>query len=172
MAGSVTAKLRGAFLVGVLLCFWISPVLAQRSPPSSQDPEVTPTDVKRFLDPTVLTNGLHYGFGYANQLDGSAFAHTFSFDVSPNAQHALFADIPVVRATGGGPAETGIGDIEFGYVFVPYERLERRFTTVALRFTSSMPTGDEHRGLGLGTWVLSPPVRSRDSPVIIANGSN
>jgi len=43
-------------------------------------------------------------------------------------------------------------------VFVPYEDLERRFTTVAFRVEAGIPSGDEDRGLGLGTWVVSPGV--------------
>ena len=77
---------------------------------------------------------------------------------APNSQHVFFTDLPIIRANVAKETQTGIGDISVGYGFVPYENLERRFTTIAFRVETSMPTGDENRGLGLGTWVLSPAV--------------
>ena len=71
---------------------------------------------------------------------------------------SFFTDIPIIRSHVAGETQTGFSDISVGYGFVPYENLERRFTTLAFRVETSMPTGDENRGLGLGTWVLSPAV--------------
>ena len=126
----------------------------RRQPPR----DVSPVDVKRFLDPTVLSTGLSYGFEHTAQLETSSQAHVVSLDVSPDPQHVFFSDIPVRRRSEAGGAQVGLGDVSIGYGFVPYRDLERRFTTVALRVETSIPTGDGDRGIGLGTWAVAPAV--------------
>ena len=112
--------------------------------------------MKRFLDPTILTNGVRYDLGYADLPGGSALTHAFSLDVALSPRHVFVTDVPIMRSRGAEETDAGIGDVSVEYAVVPYQNLERRFTSAVLLFEASMPTGDASRGLGLGTWVLSP----------------
>ena len=137
----MTAVARFATCSCILLGLWAQVAVAQQPAPADEDQTVTPADVKRFLDPTLLTSGIRYDFGYIDQPDGTTYGHTFSLDLALGPQHLLFADIPVMRTTTPGATEAGIGDVSFGYVFVPYQNLERRFTTVAFRVDAAIPAG-------------------------------
>ena len=125
----MTAVSRFVTCLGILLGPWVPVAIAQQLAPGDEDQTVTPADVKRFLDPTILTSGVRYDFGYTDQPEGSSQAHVFSLDVSPTAQHVFFTDIPLTRSSVTGETQAGISDISVGYGFVPYENLERRFTT-------------------------------------------
>ena len=127
---------------------------------SAQDPptdEVTPEDVKRFLDPTILTSGLDYSFEFQALPLGDLLVHNFSLFWAVNQSHLFFGDIPVLRSSSrGADSEVGVGDISFGYGTVVYQDLQRRLTSSVLSLEITTPSGDEQRQLGTGSWLIAP----------------
>jgi hypothetical protein len=120
--------------------------------------DVTPEEVKRFLDPTIMINGFSYTFS-ANFLvpDARLFTHTLEPTWAVAHWTAFWARIPVENLSiPDQDVPSSVGDVLFGWGAVIHEDLGRRVTSSAAWFEVLAPTGSEARGTGLGTWVVAP----------------
>ena len=148
-------------LVGIrhalVLSFWTA---LSWSPPSAscQEPEVTPDDVKKFLDPTMLINSLDYSFdAIALPGDVDSYNHTVMPVWALSSWTAVWAEIPYRRVSiADGNDLSGIGDIALEWGVMIHEDLERRFTSSVASLEVQAPTGSYEDGTGLGRWVLAP----------------
>ncbi len=133
-------------------------LLAQDSEPDSIIEDVTPEDVKKFLDPTVMNNVLEYRF-QANFFpqETKLFSHRPYIGYSLNYWSAVWAEVPIWDfSVPGIDAPSGISDTLIGWGCVPYKDLSRRLTGAAFWLEALVPTGNAEKGTGFGTWVLAP----------------
>ena len=133
---------------------------SQSEPKESQPfiEDVAPEDVKKFLDPTLLINGLSYSFT-SNFLpqDSRLYTHQFEPMWAVNHWTAFWARVPINELSiPGEETPTDVGDILTGWGAVIHENLGRRFTSSVGWFEVLAPTGRVEKGTGLGTWVLAP----------------
>jgi hypothetical protein len=133
---------------------------SQPEPKESQPfiEELTPEDVKRFLDPTLMINGLGYSFT-ANHLLQNTKLYTHNLEPMWAVNHwtAFWAKIPFNKLSiPDQETPTAVGDILVGWGAVIHEDLSRRFTSSAGWFEVLAPSGNVKRGGSFGTWVLAP----------------
>jgi hypothetical protein len=132
-------------------------LLAQGSQ-SSIIEDVSPEDVKKFIDPTVMNDVLEYRF-QANFLpqDIKLFSHRPYIGYSLNYWSAVWAEVPFLDfSIPNTDAPSGVGDILVGGGVVPYKDLSKRLTGAAFWFEALAPTGSTEKATGFGTWVLAP----------------
>jgi hypothetical protein len=131
----------------------------------AEQPEVTTAEVKRFIDPTTIVTGLDYTFSFNSLPEARLYRHLLGPGWAINESQILFADVPIQQLVPDqGSSEVGIGDIAFGWGYVPHENLSSRFTSLILVAELRAPTGDTGVGFGTGGWVLSPAVRIALNP--------
>ena len=132
-------------------------LLAQDSEPDSIIEDVTPEDVKKFLDPTVMNNVLEYRF-QANFFpqETKLFSHRPYIGYSLNYWSAVWAEVSIWDfSVPGIDAPSGISDTLIGWGCVPYKDLSKAFTGFAFWLETLAPTGNAEKGTGFGTWVLA-----------------
>ena len=120
--------------------------------------DVSPSDVKRFLDPTQLISRVEYDF-QANFLpnDARLFTNRFRPWYAVNNWSAVWVRIPIHDfSIPNQDFPVGIGDIDIGGGFVVHEDLSRRLTTIAAAAEIRLPTGDASKGTGLDAYVIAP----------------
>lgn len=81
----------------------------------------------------------------------------FEYGVTSWLQAAVGASVVRIASDAGGDEGPGIGDVELG-VLVPV--VSRATFLFSLGFESTLPTGDEERGLGGGEFVWQPSARA------------
>ena len=126
----------------------------------SEVEEVTPADVKRFIDPTRLINSLDYNFT-ASFLPGDLklYSHTLSPVWALSDWTAVWADIPYSHFSfPEEQAPSGVGDVVMGWGAIIHEDLTRRYTSTVGFVEVRAPTGSAEKGTGFDRWVLSPGV--------------
>ena len=120
--------------------------------------EVTPDEVKRFLDPIVMIHSFDFTFN-ANFLGGETRLDTAT--LSPfwalSGRQAVWAEVPFLGySLPGTSGPNGIEDVTVGWGALLHEDLGSRFTTSAVIVEAVAPTGSIEEGTGFGTWVLAP----------------
>ncbi len=92
-----------------------------------------------------------------------AFRPGFHYGL-PGKRHVMGISIPVVHSIFSGDFAgfentTGIGDIKFSYIGVPFESKDALgLQKVSVFFDASAPTGNEQLGRGAGAWIFKPGV--------------
>ena len=120
--------------------------------------EVSPQDVKRFIDPTTLINSFDYTFE-ANFLlrDVEIYNHTVRPLWALSHWSAVWAEVPFTQfSLPEQPGSSGIGDVLLGWGGIIHEDLERRLTTSVGGLEVLVPTGSPENGTGGERWVLTP----------------
>jgi len=118
-----------ALIISILFGVLQTGLLAQ----SSQKPlieNVSPEDVKKFLDPTIMYNVLEYRF-QANFLrqNTKLFSRRPYVGYSLNHWSAVWAEVPYWHfSSPGTAAPSGISDTLIGGGVVPYKDLSKRVT--------------------------------------------
>lgn len=146
--------LKIAFLVVLFLSFL--PVTAMSQEIAGED--ITPEDVKKFLDPTVMNNFFEYRFE-SNFLPGSAklFTHSAYLGFSLNYWSGAWAEVHFLDfSSSGTDAPSGVGDTLLGWGVVARDNLSSRFTGAAFWLEAMAPTGSADKGTGVGSWILAP----------------
>ena len=98
---------------------------------------------------------------------GERFAVKFTYQRRLSARRSLSVEVPLVYTDlKGEPTETGLGDTQFKYFWLDFEKpvegkIYQGFVPI---FDALLPTGDEDRGLGGGAVVLKPGVVVRFKP--------
>ncbi len=120
--------------------------------------DVTPEDVARFIDPTVMRSSLDYSFAANHLLLGSRLnTHRLEAFYAANSWSGAWVGLPLhTLSSPSRPTTTGVGDVLVGWGGIVHENLERRFTTALLTLEAMAPSGDPENGPGVGTWVLAP----------------
>jgi hypothetical protein len=147
-----------------LLLATLFPGAARSSTPSNSNrpqsviEDVTPEDVKRFLDPTILINSFGYSFtaSYLGQ-DARLYTHKLEPVWAVGHWNAFWAEVPVEKLSiPDRDVPSTVGDVLVGWGAVIHEDLGRRITSSVGWFEVLAPTGSVERGTGFGTWVLAP----------------
>ena len=119
---------------------------------------VSPSDVKRFLDPTQLISRVEYDFqAHFLPNDARLFTNRFRPWYAVNNWSAVWVRIPIHDfSIPNQDSPVGIGDIDIGGGFVVHEDLSRRLTSIAAAAEIRLPTGDASKGTGLDAYVIAP----------------
>jgi hypothetical protein len=120
--------------------------------------EVSPQDVKRFIDPTTLINSVGYTFEASFLLrDVELYNHTVDLTWALNHWSAVWAEVPFTHfSLPEPPGSSGVGDVLLGWGGIIHEDLERRLTTSVGGLEVLVPTGSPENGTGGERWVLTP----------------
>ena len=120
--------------------------------------DVSPEDVKRFIDPTRLVNSFAYTFKASFlPLDVELYNHTVRPLWALSHWTAVWAEVPYTHLSiPGQPVPSGIGDVVLGWGAILHEDLERRLTTSVGGLEVLVPTGNAELSTGSGRWVLAP----------------
>lgn len=137
----------------------VMPLLAQESEGTVEtygpyDPANTQSRIATDFDSYYFTGG--HRFYWAR----------FTYDYGiPNNRHRMGISIPVVHCIFNGDFAgfentTGIGDLRFTYVGIPYLATNTVFglKKIAMGLEVTTPTGNERLGRGVGSWVFRPGV--------------
>jgi len=128
--------------------------------------EVTPEEVKRFLDPTRMISRLSYDF-LMNYLPGDAelMTHRVKPWYALNNSNAIWVEVPyLVYSIPELSGWSGLGDVSVGWGFLVHENVRRRLTTVAAGVEFRLPTGDPAKGTGTDIYVVKPSVAIATNP--------
>jgi hypothetical protein len=138
-----------------MFMFWISALYAQAQ---------GSVDVHKPFDPSNMLSRVPIDLDSYYFLGGHQFyAMRFSYNYAiPNERHMMSITVPVVHNIFNGnfagfENTTGIGDIHFTYMGVPYlSKDPLGLKKVAAYIDVSTPTGNDRLGRGVGTWVYKP----------------
>jgi len=128
--------------------------------------EVTPEEVKRFIDPTLMISRLSYDF-QVNFLPGEAelMTHKIKSWYAVNKSNAIWVDVPYLTYSFPELSGwSGLGDISVGWGFIVHENVRNRLTTVAAGVEFRLPTGDPAKGTGLDSYIVKPAVAIATNP--------
>jgi hypothetical protein len=99
---------------------------------------------------------------------------TFYYAI-PNQRHLFGLSVPFVHAIfngnyGGYENTTGIGDIRFNYLGVPYlKKTPLGLEKLSFRLDVSSPTGNADLGRGAGAWLYKPALIAGIQPAVNVN---
>jgi len=117
---------------------------------------LTLSEVRRFLDPTVMVNRFEYRF-QANYIPGDVqiYSHRARPWIALNSWSAAWVRVPWIDVSlPDGSGHSGIGDVSVGGGVVIHENLGSRLTASAASFDLLMPTGDRAKGTGFDRLIL------------------
>ncbi|MBO0863410.1 MAG: transporter [Chloracidobacterium sp.] len=101
----------------------------------------------------LTTGGWRFRRGVLRE---AAITQKIEWGISDRLQVSTFAHL-VNSSNQAGPTAAGMGDIEIGARYT-WPTLGSQFTHLAIALDAGFPTGDPRRGLGEGTYSLSPSV--------------
>lgn len=134
-----------------ILIMFVSVLLAAGSPSFGQNAET--------LDPSKPTNLYSY-IDTSAEWQGFEQGNTWGLRIMPtwalNNKNMFQAEIPLQWPDFEGVDKgAGIGDIRIRYFGIPIV-LESTLSHIGVSVDLFMPTGDEKKGLGSGSWIIAP----------------
>lgn len=110
-------------------------------------------------DPTKITPQVIPAYEYTQLSEGGGHTHTLSVDtwIPLSKQDLLTIELTAVRSSVTGlPTETGIGDMRLKYFHLISTPDRGALRAWAPAFDMIIPTGDEDKATGGGSWLLMP----------------
>lgn len=106
--------------------------------------------------PTNLYSSVGASLAWGELGTGDTWGARLLSGWAPNRRNEIQLEIRVQHATFPGLGnETGLGDVRVSYFGLPLVR-DGSLTHIGALLDVSLPTGDEHRGLGTGATVVAP----------------